>query len=270
MAQLFTVLRLLAFVAAGYALLCALLYTLQARLIFFPEHDPPGTRYQLGVAAEEIVIPVQGAQLHALHVRAAAPHGVILYLHGNAGSLRSWGAVAPDLVARGYDLLMVDYRGYGQSTGSIASEAQLHADMDATYAWVTARYPEEQLVLYGRSLGSGLAARLAAEHRPRLLILESPFYSLEAIARRQFPWTPQPLLKYPLRTWDWISGVQCSVVIIHGAADDVVPLGDGERLAAFVTAPLRFHRIAGGGHNNLAASPAYWAAIDQALDPLIP
>jgi fermentation-respiration switch protein FrsA (DUF1100 family) len=159
----------------------------------------------------------------------------------------------------------VDYRGYGQSGGSIAGEAQLHADMAAVYTWVAARYPEEQVVLYGRSLGSGLAARLAAEHRPRLLILESPFYSLEAIARRQFPFVPPFLLKYPLRTWSWIGQVGCPVMIIHGTADEVVPFADGERLAASVAAPLRFYPVAGGGHNDLARFPAYWEAIDEIL-----
>ncbi|HMQ29446.1 MAG TPA: alpha/beta fold hydrolase [Chloroflexaceae bacterium] len=265
MTHLATILRLLALAAAGYALLCALVYLMQERLIFFPERDPPGTRYAFGAPAQEQFIPVEGSQLHALLFRAPEPRGVILYLHGNAGSLRSWGAVAPDFVARGYDVLLVDYRGYGQSGGRIAGEAQLHADMAAVYAWVAARYPEEQIVLYGRSLGSALAARLAAERAPRLLILESPFYSLEAIARRQFPFVPPFLLKYPLRTWRWMGQVRCPVVLIHGTADEVVPFADGERLAASVTTPLRFHRVAGGGHNDLARLPAYWAAIDEAL-----
>lgn len=265
MSHLATILRLLALAAVGYTILCALIYAMQERLIFFPERDPPGTRYLFGVPVEEQHIPVEGAQLHALLFRAPEPRGVILYLHGNAGSLRSWGAVAPDFVARGYDVLLVDYRGYGQSSGSIAGEAQLHADVAAVYAWVAARYPEEQIVLYGRSLGSGLAVRLAAERRPRLLILESPFYSLEAIARRQFPFLPPFLLKYPLRTWSWIGQVRCPVVIIHGTADEVVPFADGERLSASVTAPLRFHQVENGGHNDLSGLPAYWAAIDEAL-----
>lgn len=260
-------LRLLALVALGYLLLCALIYVLQERLIFFPERDQPGTRYDFGVPVEELWLPVERAALHALWFRVPERYGVILYLHGNAGSLRSWGSVAPDLTARGYDVVIVDYRGYGQSTGRISGETQLHADMAAVYRWVRERYPEEQIVIYGRSLGSGLAARLAAENRPQLLILESPFYSLETIARRQFPWAPPFLLKYPLRTYRWIGEVRSPVVIIHGTADAVVPFADGERLAAAVTAPLRFHAIAGGGHNDLALFPAYREALDEALQP---
>jgi hypothetical protein len=265
MAYLPAILRVLALIAVGYALLCALLYLAQERLIFFPERDSPGTRYAFGVPADELFLPVEGAQLHALLFRAPEPRGVILYLHGNAGSLRTWEAVAPNLVARGYDVLMVDYRGYGQSTGRIAGEAELHGDMAAVYAWLSARHPEEQIVLYGRSLGSGLATRLAAERRPRLLILESPYHSLEAIARRQFAFIPPFLLKYPLRAYQWVGQVRCPVVIVHGTADAVVPFADGERLATSVNASLRFHPVEGGGHNDLGRFPAYQAAIDEAL-----
>ena len=265
MTYLPAILHVLALVAVGYALLCALLYLAQERLIFFPERDSTGTPYAFGVPAEELFLPVEGAQLHALLFRAPEPRGVILYLHGNAGSLRTWGAVAPDPVAYGYDVLMVDYRGYGQSTGRIAGEGELHADMAAVYARLATRYPEEQIVLYGRSLGSGLATQLAAEQRPRLLILESPYHSMEAIARRQFALVPPFLLKYPLRTYQWVGQVRCPVVIVHGTADAVVPFADGERLAASVNASLRFHPVEGGGHNDLGRFPAYQAAIDEAL-----
>lgn len=263
-----TTLRLLALIALAYTLGCGMLVMLQERLIFFPQRDPPGTRYAFGLPGEEVWIPVAGASLHTLWFRVPEPHGVILYLHGNAGSLQSWGAVGPNLAARGYDVLIVDYRGYGQSTGRISGEAQLHADMAVVYAWVLERYPEQQVVLYGRSLGSGLAARLAAEHTPRLLILESPFYSLEAIARRQFPFVPPFLLRYPLRTWSWIGAARAPVVIIHGTDDKVVPFADGERLAAAVRSPLRFVTVPGGGHNDLAAFPAYDEVLDAVLGPI--
>ncbi|WP_298820976.1 alpha/beta hydrolase [Chloroflexus sp.] len=260
-----TILKILAVVGFGYALLCLFIYAVQERLIFVPHIDPPGAAYDTRSAAEDIWLPVENATLHALWFRYPDPRGIILYFHGNGGTLRSWVAVAPDLVERGYDLLLVDYRGYGRSTGQISGEDQLHADMTAVYDWAVARYPETQIVLYGRSLGSSFATRLAATRNPGLLILESPFYSLEALARRQFPWAPSFLLKYPLRTHEWIGQVRCPIVIIHGTDDTVVPFTHSEQLANLVTAPLRFHRIEGGGHNNLATFAAYHAAIDAAL-----
>lgn len=260
-----SILRMLTLFIVAYVMVCAMIFFWQEQLIFFPEKNSPGTRYDFGVPVEEVWLPVDGATLHALWFRAAESRGAILYLHGNGGSLRGWGAVAPDLVAYGYDLLMIDYRGYGQSSGRISSEAQLYADVSVAYAWLQERYPAEQLIIHGRSLGTALAVRLAAEHQPRLLLLETPFYSLEAIARRQFPWAPSFLLKYPLRSHTWIDQVRSPVVIIHGTNDRIVPFADGERLAAAVSAPLDFVAIPGGDHNNLATFPAYWAALDQAL-----
>lgn len=262
------IIRGLALLALAYLLFCGLLFLIQERLIFFPQRDPPGTRYAFSMPSEEVWIAVDGAQLHALWFRVPVPQGVILYMHGNAGSLRSWGAVGADLAQRGYDVLIVDYRGYGQSSGQISSEAQLHADMAAVYAWVLTQYPADQVVLYGRSLGSGLAVRLAAEQQPRLLILESPFDSLETLARRQFPFVPPFVLRYPLRSTDWIGAVHAPVLIIHGTADEVVPFAAGERLAAQVRAPLQFVAVPGGRHNNLAQFAAYTAALDEALGRL--
>ncbi|MCU0490738.1 MAG: alpha/beta fold hydrolase [Chloroflexaceae bacterium] len=260
-----TSLRLLLLLALGYGLLCGALFLLQERLIFFPQRDGPGTRYEFGVPVEEVFISVDGAQLHALHFRAPEAAGVVLYLHGNAGSLRSWGALGPAFVRRGYDVLMVDYRGYGQSSGSISDEAQLHRDMAAVYRWLLERYAEEQVVVYGRSLGSGLAVRLAAENRPRLLILESPYNSLEEIALAQFPFVPPFLLKYPLRSYQWIGQVQCPIVIFHGTNDEVIPFASGQRLATHATAPLTLIAIEGGDHNDLGRFPAYQQGLTEAL-----
>ncbi len=162
--------------------------------------------------------------------------------------------------------LIVDYRGYGQSTGRITSETQLHADAEAAYAWLCASYPEEQIVLYGRSIGSGLTVRLAAQHQPGLLILESAFASLAAIARRRFPWLPPFLLKYPLRNQRWIGRVRCPIVMIHGTDDPVVPYTDSLRLSRFIRAPLQLFPIPGAGHADLVSCPAWQQAIAQALD----
>lgn len=270
--MLFTVLRLLLFVLVVYGLISLIVYYLQERLIFLPESNGPGTRYSFGLPFEEVRIPVDGAILHGLYFHAGDFHGgdakgVIVYFHGNAGSLRTWGGVAPDLVARGYDVFIVDYRGYGQSTGQITSELQLHRDMDKVYALARTRYEPEKIILYGRSIGSPLAARLAAQEPVGLLILETPFYSLEVVARRQLPILPMSLLKYPMKTHAWLEHVESPVLILHGTADEVIPFADGERLLFHVRTPASFHAIEGGRHNDLARFPAYHAALDVALGP---
>lgn len=249
-----------------YLALCVIIYLRQEQMIFFPRRDPPGTSYDFGRPVSEVWLPVAGARLHALWFQVPNPQGVILYLHGNADSLSSWGRSAAALTDFGYDLLMVDYRGYGQSSGSIDGEAQLHADMDVAYAWVRERYPESHIVIYGRSLGTGLAVRLAALNQPGLLILESPYYSMELLARRQIPWAPPFLLKYPLRSYRWISQVQSPVVIFHGTADNLIPFEDSVRLANQVRAPLSFYTLEGGGHGGLEHFELYREGLRRALE----
>ncbi|WP_298815544.1 alpha/beta hydrolase [Chloroflexus sp.] len=252
-------------IVVGYCALCIGLYLVQERLIFHSEVDPVGAQYNFGWPVSEVFIPVADARLHTLWFRVPDPKGVVIYFRGNGSSLRVWSARAIPLLKRGYDVVMADYRSYGQSAGSISSEEQLFADADAIYTWVRERYPEEQIVLYGNSLGSGFASRLAATYQPRLLILESPLYSLEEIARRQLPWVPGFLLKYPIRSHSWIGQVRCPVVIFHGTDDQIVSFDQSERLAALVTAPLAFYRIEGGGHADFKQYPLYHAALDTAL-----
>jgi len=248
---------LAALVCASYALLCLALYLLQERLIFFPEKLPAGYAFDYDMPFEEVTWPVDGAELHALHFRVDDPRGVILYFHGNAGSLRGWGDVGEELAGYGYDVVISDYRGYGKSGGRITGEAQLLADAEAAYAYV----------LYGRSIGSALATYLAAQHRPRLLILEAPFYSLHDLASRVMP-PIAPLgllLKYELPVYRWLGETECPAVIFHGTDDEVIPFDSSRRLLAHTRSPATFVPVEGGRHNNLERFEAYQAGLAEAL-----
>jgi alpha-beta hydrolase superfamily lysophospholipase len=189
----------------------------------------------------------------------------VLYFHGNAGSLRSWGTVAETFVERGYDVLMPDYRGYGKSSGHIASEQMLHHDAALAYRYLLEHYPEEQIVIYGRSIGSGIATYLAKSHRPRMLILETPSVSLFEIVRQHYPFVPGALLKYPLRTDLWIGDVACPVYLFHGTSDDLIPHAASERLAALVRSEHQLMIIVGAGHNDLGNFEQYSQQLDRIL-----
>ncbi len=258
-------LGMLATAAAFYLLVCLLLYVGQERLIFAPEPLPPDYRFSFPLRFDEVTWEVDGARLHALHFRVDQPIGAVLYLHGNAGSVRGWGAVADLFVALGYEVLIPDYRGYGKSTGRIAGERMLHDDARTAYRYLAARFAEEQIVVYGRSLGSGLAVPLAAEQRPRLLILETPYVSLHELARQQFPVVPPFLLRYPLRTDQRIGKVTCPIHLVHGTADEVIPYSASERLLPLIRAEHTLWSIPGGHHNDLASFAAYQAAVAQML-----
>src|ERR1700680_1608518 len=210
---------LAALVALGYAGALGTLYLTQERL------GLPGTglagdfRFQFDQPFEEVWIPVQGASLHALHFKQPNPRGVVFFLHGNAGNLVSW-TTGLDFYRRvNYDLFIVDYRGYGKSTGRIESEAQLYADARAAYNAMATLYRDKPIVIYGRSLGTALAAALARDVHPRLLILVSPFSSLAASAVQAYPWAPEWILKYPLRTDAIIGDVKSPILLIHGSED---------------------------------------------------
>jgi alpha-beta hydrolase superfamily lysophospholipase len=162
------------------------------------------------------------------------------------------------------DLFMIDYRGYGKSSGRIDSQAQLEADVRAAWDAVAPRYAGLRRVIVGRSLGSGLAAALAADVAPDAVVLVSPFESLHALAGEAYPWVPRALLRYPLRTDEALARVQAPVWLVHGDADEVIAFAHSERLAARHP-QVRLQRVPGGGHNDLQGLEAYRQAMLQAL-----
>lgn len=177
---------------------------------------------------------------------AASP--VIVYFHGNAGTLMRRAGRFQALTEGGAGLIAFHYRGYGGSGGA-PTEALLHADAAAILAEAERLYPGHQRVIFGESLGSGVASRLASEHAAAALILDSPFLSVLERARSSYPWLPVGLLLVdPFRSDLVIGKVRMPVLILHGARDRVVPIEDGERLHALANEPKRFVRFEEAGH----------------------
>jgi fermentation-respiration switch protein FrsA (DUF1100 family) len=248
-----------------YITVCVALYHFQESLIFFPERLSPEYMYDFPIAFREVTWQVDGATLHALHFTVDRPRGVILYFHGNAGSLRHWGYVASDFVERGYDVLIPDYRGYGKSSGNLTHQRVLLEDALVAYSSLREQYSDQQIILYGRSLGTGIATYLATIHPPSRLILETPFVSMQELATRQFPFVPPMLLKYPLRTDRWISAITCPVYLLHGTHDELIPYDSSQRLLASIRSEHELFTIKGGRHNDLAGFAEYQAALDRLL-----
>lgn len=260
--MLYPVLILLIF----YALLCAIAYLKQEKLLFYPESLPQNFTFQFpGRFEEHFLNSDDGAQINALLFRCEQAKGVVLYFHGNAGSLRTWGSIAPDFTEKGYDLLLPDYRSYGKSRGKL-SERALHDDALLAYDWLRDRYPDNEIIVYGRSLGSGIAVRLAAERSPKMLILESPFYSMADLAARSMPFLPTSLLlQYPLCSDKYIVNVRCPVVLFHGSDDEVVPYDSSVRLADLLGDESVLTTIVGGRHNDLASFDEYQKKLTELL-----
>ena len=252
--------------AAAYAALIGLLAWQQERLIFFPQVLPADHRFAPAADVQERWIEVPGARLNALHLRLPRPDGVVFFLHGNAGSLATWFTDLDFYRRANVDLFMIDYRGYGKSTGHIESEAQLHADVRAAWQAIAPAYAGRRRVVLGRSLGTALAARLAAEVQPELTVLVSPYTSLQALAREHYPWVPAPVLRYALRTDESLPQVHGRVLLVHGEQDTLIEPRHSRELqrlrprSALVIVP-------GAGHNDLQEFEAYRAALQQALRP---
>lgn len=243
-----------------YVGMAAILYFSQRSMMYFPEtvHTTP-TQAGFPEAEEVTLTAADGARLVAWHVAPREGRPIVLYFHGNGGALHYRVERFRKLVRDGIGLLGLEYRGYAGSSGS-PSEAGLIADGEAAYAFAAARYPGKQIVLWGESLGSGVAVALAAEKPVGRVILEAPFTSAVAVAGLRYWYLPVRLLmKDQYRSDERIEKITAPVLILHGAHDHVVPFAMGERLFEETKAPKHIVKFIDGDHEDLDARGALHA-----------
>jgi uncharacterized protein len=258
----------LIFFVVIYLLVALGLYSFQESLIFHGEKLPEDYVYRFDMEFEEVFVNTSdGARLNALHFKAEKPKGIILYFHGNAGSLARWGEVVEPFVAMGYDVLIPDYRGYGKSTGK-RSKKVLLADAEQWYAYVQQYFEEKDVLVYGRSLGSSFASHLGGKFKPGKIFLETPFYSLADVVRKTLPMYPLHwLIRYDFENGKALKDASSPVVIFHGTDDAVVPYESGQKLYGSLKGKdIKFYTIQGGGHNDLAGFDVYWDSVAKELE----
>jgi fermentation-respiration switch protein FrsA (DUF1100 family) len=249
MTALIVVIAVLLFVYVG---LTAMLYFTQRSMMYFPEtiHTPPAAA-GLPEAEEISLTTADGVHLVGWHVAPRDGKPVILYLHGNGGALRYRVERFHRLMKEGLGLVGVEYRGYAGSEGS-PSEAGLFADAEAAYAFAASRYRPSQIVLWGESLGTGVAVYLAAEKPVGRVILEAPFTSTAAVASQRYWFMPVRLLmKDQFRSDERIANVTAPVLILHGLNDRVVPYSMGEQMFDLAKGNKHIVRFIDGGHEDL-------------------
>ncbi len=241
-----------------YLTLCLVFFFGQDFFFFRPERLPRWFTYRYPFPFVEVNFEMEdGGVVNALHFKVPNSKGVVFYIKGNSRSIKGWGKFAKDFLGKGYDFFILDYRGFGKSTGK-RSEAIIYADLQQVYKWLAEAYGEERVVLYGRSLGSGLATRIASWNRPRMLILDCPYYSfLYHISYYGFFLPVRWLLRYQIRTDLFIKKVQCPVHILHGRRDRLIPYRQSEMLKAIAPEKINLMPIEGAGHNNLPDFPEY-------------
>ena len=252
---------------AAYFLISLLLYILQDYLLFKPEKLPADFQfyYEHQETEEYNVETRDGAVINGLRFKAKNPKGIVFYLKGNSKSIKGWGKFAVDFTRHGYDVLMVDYRGFGKSTGRRTQKA-VKRDMQVVYDKIKQKVDEKYIILYGRSLGSGFATKLASMNNPRMLILDAPYYSLKNVAKKYMPFMPLSLLlKFPMPTYKWLKYVNCPIHIIHGTDDNLIPYKTSVKLSKIKPAQTTLYTVIGGGHKNLNTFESYHKMLSDII-----
>jgi len=247
--------------ASGYLALAALMYFAQRSLMYFPERVRTAPAAAGFPEAQEVFLnPADGERIIAWHVPPRGDSPVVIYFHGNGGSIRLRVDRFRRLAAAGVGLVGVSYRGYGGSSGT-PTEQGLIEDARAAYAFAAERYPG-RIAVWGESLGTGVAVALAGEKPVTHVILDAPYSSTVDVAADLYWFLPVRLLmKDQFRSDLRIKNVQAPVLILHGDGDDIIPMRYGERLLALVPGEKRMVRFAGGYHVDLDRL----GAADEAL-----
>ncbi len=247
-------------------------------LIYFPQRDLSATPAEVGMDYSHVYLTTaDGIQIHGWHVPGESD-ATLLWFHGNAGNISN----RVDNIAvlnrlTGLGVLIVDYRGYGLSDGS-PSEKGLYLDAEAAFDYLVSDLgldPVEDIVLFGRSLGVGVAAEMATRHAVRCVILESGFTSIIDMAKGTYPdWFVYALMPFIDSRYDTLSkidGIMSPVMIVHGESDEIVPFYMAEQLFEAAREPKRLHPVRGAMHNNLyeRGGAAYFRTLKEFIaDPI--
>lgn len=262
-------LQILIIVFIAYIVVSIALYYLQDYLLFKPEKLPEDFQfhYENQETMEYNLETRDGAIINGVRfLPKGKSRGVILYLKGNSKSIKGWGKFAVDFTRHNYNVIMIDYRGFGKSTGRRSQKA-IKRDLQLVYNKIKEQTTEDRMILYGRSLGSGFAAKLASMNNPKMLILDAPYYSLTKVTARYMPFMPlSVLIKYPLPTYKWLKYVRCPIHIIHGTNDKLIPYKTSVKLSQVNPKLTRLHTVIGGGHKNLNNFESYHKMLGEIIN----
>jgi uncharacterized protein len=256
-------------IIVAYIVISVALYYLQDYFLFKPEKLPEDFQffYDNQETEEHNLETRDGAIINGLLFKPKnKSKGLVLYLKGNSKSIKGWGKFAVDFTRHDYSVLMVDYRGFGKSTGKRSQKA-IKRDLQVIYNKIKEKTTENRVIIYGRSLGSGFATKLASMNNPKMLILDAPYYSLTKVTGRYMPFMPLSIImKYPLPTYKWLKYVQCPIHIIHGTHDKLIPFKTSVKLSQIKPKITRLYTVIGGGHKNLNNFESYHRMLGEIIN----
>jgi len=264
----------MAILAGGmYGALCLYLFLMQAKLLYYP--NIPSRRLtaspaDIGLEYESVSLStIDGVGIHGWFIPVAQERGTLLFFHGNAGNIAHRLDSIKIFHDLGLSVLIIDYRGYGQSQGRI-SEQGTYLDAEAAWNYLTRtrNIPAARIAVFGRSLGAAMAAYIASGKKPGALILESAFTSVPDMAARLYPFFPVRLLsRFEYNTRKMLRSVSCPVLIIHSPDDEIIPFENGQLLYESAQEPKDFLQLK-GGHNEgfLISGRTYIDGIGQFIE----
>ena len=261
------VLVILGVLLTGVLVVSMTLYFLQDKFILHPEKLPISYEFQFGGDFEEMnLIMPDGISQNGVLFRTKNSRGLIMLMHGHSGNADNWGTMAFKLNKLNYDLLVLDYRGFGKSEGKF-SERDTYSDVKTWYQYITTIYPENNICLYGKGIGSTFASYLAHEFKPDKLILESPLYDLKFTALKYYPLFPfiKYLPTYKFDTASHIKKVKLPVYLIHGKLNKLVHYENSTKLLKLNKSHVDILIVEDGDHHNLITHPTYDQYLSQIL-----
>ena len=275
--SLHSLLHLLLVVFITWCGIAVYLYFSQSRLLYYP--DMPSRALEaspadIGLAYDTVRLTARdGTRLHAWFVPATTARGTLLFNHGNAGNIAHRLDSINLFHSLGLNVLIFDYRGYGESDGK-PSEKGTYLDVKAAWNYLLEErmISPEEIIIFGRSLGAAMAADLASQHPSAGVILESAFTSVPDMAASLYPWLPVRLLsRYRYNNLDKIGRITVPLLVVHSRDDEIIPYTHGEQLFAAATEPKQFLELRGGHNDGYHVSrKVYTKAVQQFLDEILP
>ena len=254
-------------IALIYIIIGIILYFLQDKLLFHPEKLSADYQYKFNIPFKEFNYPVSTGKNMSV-VRFTVPDsvckGIVLYFHGNRQNINRYARFATNFTKNNYEIWMMDYPGFGKSTGKRTEQA-LYEDALRFYKTAIQKYSVDSIIIYGKSLGTGIAAELASVRECKRLILETPYYSIDALAKHYFFIYPvMPMTKFAIPTNEYFEYIKSPITIFHGTRDEVIPYNQAKRLAALKPG-VELITIEKGKHNNLNDYVLFHQKLDSLL-----
>lgn len=259
-------LRILLIIPGILIIVYLIIFFNQEILFLYPQKLPNDYYFRFKGIYEEIkTYSEEEAMINGLIFRTPHAKGLLFYLHDNTGSLKTWGEVFDHFKGNGYDILIVDYRKFGKSRGKYGYQAYLK-DVQHVYNLMKSEFREEEIILYGKSFGAGLAAYLAHKNQPKKVMMESAFTSFSNIVNTWNNYLPEFIINYKLPVAEYLSHIDCPVVLLHGVKNSIIPVNQTFQMQLNLKEMDEVIIFEEGSYNDLHSFPKYKEAIKKHLN----